>query len=71
MCTPHDRAAQGRVLWCATSAHAERGARTQRGAARARGVPQPTLDEMARGHMIADAVAIIGTMDIVFGEIDR
>jgi NADH-quinone oxidoreductase subunit D len=28
------------------------------------------LDEMARGHMIADAVAIIGTMDIVFGEID-
>jgi NADH-quinone oxidoreductase subunit D len=25
---------------------------------------------MARGHMIADAVAIIGTMDIVFGEID-
>jgi NADH-quinone oxidoreductase subunit D len=30
-----------------------------------------SLDEMARGHMIADAVAIIGTMDIVFGEIDR
>lgn len=29
------------------------------------------LDEMARGHMLADAVAIIGTMDIVFGEIDR
>ena len=29
------------------------------------------LDEMARGHMIADAVAIIGTMDIVFGEVDR
>ena len=29
------------------------------------------LDEMGRGHMIADAVAIIGTMDIVFGEIDR
>ena len=29
------------------------------------------MDEMARGHMIADAVAIIGTMDIVFGEIDR
>jgi NADH-quinone oxidoreductase subunit D len=26
---------------------------------------------MARGHMIADAVAIIGTMDIVFGEVDR
>ena len=29
------------------------------------------LNEMGRGHMIADAVAIIGTMDIVFGEIDR
>jgi NADH-quinone oxidoreductase subunit D len=30
-----------------------------------------SLDEMARGHMIADAVAIIGTQDIVFGSIDR
>ena len=29
------------------------------------------FDEMTRGHMIADAVAVIGTMDIVFGEIDR
>ncbi len=29
------------------------------------------LDEMARGHMLADLVAIIGTQDIVFGEIDR
>ena len=29
------------------------------------------LDELTRGHMLADAVAIIGTMDIVFGEIDR
>lgn len=29
------------------------------------------LDEMAHGHMIADVVAIIGTQDIVFGEIDR
>jgi NADH-quinone oxidoreductase subunit D len=29
------------------------------------------LDMMARGHMIADAVTIIGTQDIVFGEIDR
>ena len=28
-------------------------------------------DELTRGHMIADAVAVIGTMDIVFGEIDR
>jgi NADH-quinone oxidoreductase subunit D len=29
------------------------------------------MDEMARGHMIADVVTIIGTMDIVFGEVDR
>lgn len=29
------------------------------------------LDEMARGHMLADVVAIIGTQDVVFGEIDR
>ncbi len=29
------------------------------------------MDEMARGHMIADVVALMGTMDIVFGEIDR
>jgi len=29
------------------------------------------MDEMVRGHMLADVVAIIGTMDVVFGEIDR
>ena len=29
------------------------------------------MNEMAKGHMIADAVTIIGTMDIVFGEVDR
>jgi len=29
------------------------------------------MDELVRGHMIADVVAILGTMDIVFGEIDR
>lgn len=29
------------------------------------------MDEMSKGHMLADVVAIIGTMDIVFGEIDR
>ena len=28
-------------------------------------------DFMSRGHMLADVVAIIGSMDIVFGEIDR
>jgi NADH-quinone oxidoreductase subunit D len=29
------------------------------------------LDEMVRGHMLADVVAVIGTIDIVFGEVDR
>lgn len=29
------------------------------------------MDHMARGHMMADVVAIIATMDIVFGEVDR
>lgn len=29
------------------------------------------LDFMSRGHMLADAVSIIGSLDIVFGEIDR
>jgi NADH-quinone oxidoreductase subunit D len=39
---------------------------------RAPGFPHlAAMDEMTRGHMIADVVAIIGTMDIVFGEIDR
>lgn len=39
---------------------------------RAPGYPHlAALDEMTKGHMIADLVAIIGTQDIVFGEIDR
>lgn len=29
------------------------------------------LDHLSRGHMLADTVAIIGAMDVVFGEIDR
>ena len=29
------------------------------------------LDFMTKKHMIADVVTIIGTQDIVFGEIDR
>jgi len=29
------------------------------------------MDEVVKGHMLADVVAVIGTMDIVFGEIDR
>jgi NADH-quinone oxidoreductase subunit D len=39
---------------------------------RAAGFPHlAALDEMSRGHMIADVVAILGSQDIVFGEIDR
>lgn len=30
-----------------------------------------SLDEMVKGHMIGDVVSIIGTQDIVFGEVDR
>jgi NADH-quinone oxidoreductase subunit D len=30
-----------------------------------------SMDEMVRGHMLADVVAVIGSLDIVFGEIDR
>ncbi len=30
-----------------------------------------SLDEMTGGHMLADVVAVIGTQDIVFGEVDR
>ena len=29
------------------------------------------LEEMTKGHMLADVVTVIGTLDIVFGEIDR
>jgi NADH-quinone oxidoreductase subunit D len=39
---------------------------------RAPGFPHlQALEEMSRGHMLADVVAIIGTQDIVFGDIDR
>lgn len=30
-----------------------------------------SLNEMVKGHMLADVVAILGTQDIVFGEVDR
>jgi NADH-quinone oxidoreductase subunit D len=39
---------------------------------RAPGFPHlAAMDEMTRGHMLADAVAILASQDIVFGEIDR
>jgi len=30
-----------------------------------------SINEMVKGHMLADVVAVIGTQDIVFGEVDR
>ena len=39
---------------------------------RAPGFPHlAAMDHVCRGHMLADSVAILGSMDIVFGEIDR
>jgi NADH-quinone oxidoreductase subunit D len=39
---------------------------------RAPGFPHlSAMDFIAKGHMLADAVAILGSMDVVFGEIDR
>ncbi len=39
---------------------------------RAPGFPHlQAMDMMCEGHMLADAVAVIGSLDIVFGEIDR
>jgi NADH-quinone oxidoreductase subunit D len=39
---------------------------------RAPGFPHlAAMDEVVKGHMLADVVAVISTMDIVFGEIDR
>jgi NADH-quinone oxidoreductase subunit D len=29
------------------------------------------MDYVCKGHMLADSVAVLGSMDIVFGEIDR
>jgi NADH-quinone oxidoreductase subunit D len=29
------------------------------------------LPEMVRGYLVADLIAVIGTLDIVLGEIDR
>jgi len=39
---------------------------------RAPGFPHlASMDEMTQGHMLADVVAIISTLDLVFGEVDR
>ena len=55
-------------LGCSTAAYAS----PYRLKVRAPGFPHlAALNEMVRGHMLADVVAVIGTQDIVFGEIDR
>ena len=39
---------------------------------RAPGFPHlASMDEMSKGHMLSDVVTIIGSQDIVFGEVDR
>jgi len=30
-----------------------------------------SIDAIVRGHLLADVVAMIGTYDLVFGEVDR
>ena len=31
----------------------------------------PALEELCKGHMVADLVAVLSSIDVVFGEIDR
>ena len=38
---------------------------------RARVAHLAAMDFMCKGHMLADSVAVLGSMDVVFGEIDR
>ena len=45
--------------------------RLQRGTFAVCFVHLSALEEMTKGHMLADVVAVIGTQDIVFGEVDR
>ncbi len=46
--------------------------RPYRAKIRAPGFPHlQAMDHVAKGHQLADVAAIIGTMDVVFGEIDR
>ncbi len=46
--------------------------RPYRAKLRAPGYPHlQAIDAMAKGHLLADVCAIIGTLDVVFGEIDR
>ena len=78
---PRDAAAGGRGL--PLDRVAERGARLLH--RRATATPNPyrchvrppsfvnlqALPEMAKGHLVSDLVALIGTIDIVLGEVDR
>ena len=46
--------------------------RPYRAKLRAPGFPHlSAMDEMCRGHLLADVSAVLGSLDIVFGEIDR
>ncbi|MGD9740579.1 MAG: NADH-quinone oxidoreductase subunit D, partial [Bauldia sp.] len=46
--------------------------RPYRAKIRAPGFPHlAAMDVMCRGHMLADVSAILGSLDVVFGEIDR
>ena len=63
------RGAQGRVRGLSDLRRNQQAVSLQDPRSRLR--PPPGLDFMSKGHMLADAVAIIGSMDVVFGEIDR
>ena len=34
-------------------------------------IPLQAMDYLIKGHMLADVPAVLGSMDIVFGEVDR
>ena len=61
------RKASSACTWCPTAPTSRTASRCARRASRI----SPSLNEMVQGHMLADVVAVIGTQDIVFGEIDR
>jgi NADH-quinone oxidoreductase subunit D len=65
-----DRGAQGRVRRVSGGRRAPTSPIAARSARPASRILQ-AIEALSKGHMLADAVAIIGSLDIVFGEIDR